>query len=424
MNLWIISWYYLRNKALNTTLNTILLALGVGIIVFLLLVQKQLSDKFQNDIKGIKMVVGAKGSPLQLILSNVYHIDVPTGNIPLTDANQISRNRFFVKGSIPLALGDSYQGFRIVGTEPSYPKHYQMRLQKGRIWQKTMEVTIGAEVAELAKLKVGSTFLGAHGLVSAEDAIMMHEEKAYKVVGIFAPSNTVLDRLILCNIESVWAVHEEHTSEVPAADSTTQTDHHESHQEADSTQIASEGDENKEITALLITEYANPLAAINLPRTVNAIGRLQAASPALEITRLFALIGIGEQALQAFALIIIVIAMLSVFIALYNALKERQYDLAIMRTLGASKFKLFSQIILEGIILAALGAMLGLLLGHATVYLISGMEGISDKIKLQAWIFLPEELWVLAAIFTVGLLAAIIPAFQIYRIDISKVLSK
>lgn len=426
MNLFLLSWSYIKNKALNTVLNTVLLALGVGIIIFLLLVQHQLQEKFQNDVKGIKLVIGAEGSPLQLILASIYHVDAPTGNIPLNEVEKFSEGPF-IKSSIPLALGDSYKGFRIVGTNHDYPNHYECKLKEGKLWGGNLEVTIGSEVAKTAKLELGSNFAGAHGIVAAGDEVFTHDEFQYTVVGILESSGTVMDRLILTEVESVWKVHEEPeeeseeeegtaSEEIPEADSLNR-------ESEDETPMVSE-ESGRDITSLLVTEYRNPLAAINLPRLVNEVGNLQSASPALEINRLFSLIGIGEQAIQIFAFIIIGIAALSIFIALYNALKERQYDLAIMRTLGASRAKLFTQIILEGLLLSSFGAILGFLLGHGTVAIISGMESVSDKIKLNPWIFLQDELFVLLLIFGVGLIASIIPAIQTYRIDISKTLSR
>jgi putative ABC transport system permease protein len=397
MNLFSISLGYLRNKTLTTTLNITLLAFGIGIVVFLWLVQHQVEEKFTKNVKGIKMVIGAKGSPLQLILCNVYHIDNPTGNIPLAEAERISQMKRFVKKAIPLALGDSYKSFRIVGTNHDYPKHYQAELQIGKLWENEMEVTIGSETARQLNLKVGSSFAGAHGL---EDSEMTHAEHLYKVVGILKPTNTVLDRLILTQIESVWHVHEKPKV---AGDS-----------------LAEE--EPKEITALLITQYTNPLAAINLPRMVNQIDVLQAAQPALEINRLFEQLGLGVVIISMLAYVIIFISALSIFIALYNALKERRYDLAIMRTLGASQMKLFSQIILEGLLLAFLGAVVGFVLGHLAVEVIGNMEIVADKIQLNGWLFLPIEGFILLGVLLIGLISAIIPALQTYQVDISETL--
>ncbi|MCU0354527.1 MAG: ABC transporter permease, partial [Cytophagales bacterium] len=341
MNLLKLSWSYVKNRRLSTFLNTLLLALGVGLIVYLLLVMTQLQEKMQANAKGISLVVGAKGSPLQLILCSIFHIDNPTGNIKLADANKIAANRRFVKKSIPLALGDSYRAYRIVGTTRAYPEHYECQLAEGKWWSQPMEATVGAEVARQGGLKIGDTFYGAHGLDGNEDNA--HREHGYRVVGIMRPSGTVLDRLVLTAIESVWSVHEEPEGQLAESSG--------SEQPGLLPTATADSAANREITSVLIT-FANPMAALTMPRMVNSQSNLQAASPAMEIVRLFDLFGAGADVVTYFAYVIIIIAALSIFIALYNALKERRYDLAIMRTLGASQGKLVAHILLEGLLLA------------------------------------------------------------------------
>ncbi len=406
MNLFKLSWAYIQNRKLNTFLNTLLLALGVGIVIYLVLVMSQLQEKMQVNARGISLVVGAKGSPLQLILCSIFHIDNPTGNIKLSDADKIANNRRFVKKAIPLALGDSYQAYRIVGTTQLYPAHYGCRLAKGKWWGGLMETTIGSEVARRSGLQIGDVFYSSHGLAGEEGN--EHTEKSYKVVGILQPSGTVLDRLVLTSIESVWAIHEEHSSE---------------EQTIGNPSLEKPADEDeKEITALLLT-FANPMAAFTLPRMVNSQSNLQAASPAMEMVRLFDLFGVGADVIEYFAYVIILIAGLSIFIALYNALSERKYDLAIMRTLGASPDKLFTHIVLEGLILATLGGIGGFILGHGAVELTGKLLDETSQASLTGWQFLSQEYYILAGIGALGLMASLIPALQIYRIDISRTLA-
>lgn len=418
MNLFRLSWAYIQNRKLNTFLNTLLLALGVGMVVYLLLVMNQLQEKMQANAKGISLVVGAKGSPLQLILCSIFHIDNPTGNIKLSDANKIAANRRFVKKAIPLALGDSYRAFRIVGTNALYPEHYGCQLQAGKWWSSVMETTIGAEVARQSGLKIGDTFHSAHGLDGNED--LEHAEKSYKVAGIMKPSGTVLDRLVLTSMESVWAIHEHAEEEaiptVPLGPPAAR--HSEEHAEATDSLT-----DDREITSLLLT-FSNPMAVLTMPRMINSQSNLQAASPAMEMVRLFDLFGAGAEVVEYFAYVIIFIAGLSIFIALYNALKERRYDLAIMRTLGASRNKLFTHIILEGLLLAIFGGICGLALGHAAVELTAKLLDETSQASLTGWAFLKEEYYIMAGVLGVGLVASLLPALQTYRIDISDTLAK
>jgi putative ABC transport system permease protein len=166
VNLATLSLGYLRARALNTVLNVLLLAIGVATITLLLLTMHQLEERMGRDARGIDLVAGAKGSPLQVILSAIYHLDVPTGNIPLAQAKEIAKHRM-VKKTIPLALGDGYKGFRIVGTNHDYLAHYGAAFVAGGPWQKPMEAVLGAEVAQRLGHAVGSTFAGYHGIAEA-----------------------------------------------------------------------------------------------------------------------------------------------------------------------------------------------------------------------------------------------------------------
>jgi len=400
-----ISWKNIWSKPLNAALNILLIAFGTGILTVLLLASTQIEDKLEKNSKDIDLVVGAKGSPLQLILSSIYYIDFPTGNIPMNEAKKLMRSPF-VKRAVPLALGDNYNGVRIVGTDSNYISLYGLKTQSGKFWQADLEATIGANVAKEQGLKVGDTFFGGHGLTEMKDE---HKDHAYKVVGILAPQQNVTDNLILTNIGSVWKMH---------------GDEGETHEEDHDHAAAADHshDEDREFTSLLI-QYRSPMAVAMFPQMVNQTTNMQAASPAQESTRLFSLIGVGVDTLQWFAVLIMLIAAISVFVNLYNSLKERSYDLAIMRTLGASKGKLFSLIILEGLILTLIGTVIGIALGHGILQVISNYQE-SSQAKMNGLIFIKEEFYLLAAGLVIGIIAAVIPAIQAYRSNISKILAK
>ncbi len=412
MNLFVLSWNYIKAKPLNTLLNMLLMALGIAIILVLILLSTQLEENLSKNKKGIDLVVGAKGSPLQLILANVYHIDFPTGNIKLDEAKALTRNRL-IANAIPLALGDNYRGFRIAGTNHDYVNLFEAEIAKGELWKNNLDVVLGANVAESLKMKIGDSFFGAHGLSVAD---MDHDEMSYHVVGILASTGSTIDNLILTNIESVWAVHDHEETEEGE-------EHH--HVEVGSAYETGlpEGDEDAEITSMLL-KFRSPMGAITLPRMINSNTNMQAASPAFETQRLFSLLGIGVDLLRAFAYIIILIAGLSIFISLYNALKDRKYDLAIMRSLGASRTKLFVHVILEGVIITVLGGALGFVLGHGLTEFLAGLYEKSDAIGLTGLVFVNQEIYVALISVGIGILASVIPAFNAYKTDISEVLAK
>jgi putative ABC transport system permease protein len=390
---------YLLQRPLSSALNVLLLAIGVATIALLVLVTTQLQERLTREAAGIDLVVGAKGSPLQLILSSIFHVDVPTGNVPLAEVRALQSSPLVAK-VIPLSLGDSFRGFRIVGTEAGYVEHYGGRPASGRLWAKPMEATLGAAVAAATGLSVGAQFAGSHGL---GDGGGEHGEQRYRVVGVLAPSGTVLDRLVLTSLESVWDVHDQHGGDAEPAGAVEEP--------------------ALEVTAALVA-YRSPLAAASLPRAINARSRLQAASPPYEIARLLAVFGVGVDALQALAWVLIASAALGVFVALYQALSERRYDIAIMRTLGASRGRIVGMMILESLMLVVPGTLLGLLLGHALVYALGWGFPEAHGLGLSGLRWAPGEGWVVVIAFASGILAALLPALRAYRLDVAATLAR
>jgi len=410
MNLGILVWSYLKAKPLNTALNIVLLALGIAVMVVLILFGRQVEEKIQSNARGIDLVIGAKGSPLQLILCNIFHIDFPTGNINLAEAEKIARHRL-VKKAIPMALGDSYQAYRIIGTNRDYPALYNAKLQDGKWFEKELEVTLGANVAAITGFVVGNTFASAHGLSAGGHE---HEEHNFVVTGIMQRTGSVLDNLILTSVESVWKVHDLAIDYVAGEDST--------HAVSGLVPSIAAGDSTKEITALLV-QYRSPVGAIQLPRFVNQQSSLQAASPAFESARLFTILGVGVDALLVLAYVLIFISALSIFIALYNSLKERRFDLAVMRTMGATRRKLVVTILAEGTSLTLAGTLAGIILGHVAVGITAVTIEEIQKAGITSQAFYQQEWIILAGSLLLGVLCALLPALQAYRTDISKVLA-
>lgn len=431
MNLFKLSFSYLKRRKLNTILNILLLSLGVATIVVLLLFSHQVEDNLYKNAEGVDAVVGAKGSPVQLILSSIFHIDAPTGNIELAEAKELMQHAA-VAQAIPLALGDNYRGYRIVGTNSGYIEKYGGTLSEGRLWEYEFEMTLGANVARESGLALGDTFVSSHGFAADGHA---HDEHELIVVGILEPTGTVLDRLILTGVETMWGIHEPH-SDHHEEDHHQDHDHDHNHNHDDdhhhghadqhgpdrtgeagqhhsvSLSTAEEVTDDKirgrsitddsfllaeyrdeQITSLLI-KYANPLAAAQFPRFVNTETNMQAAAPALEITRLIDLLGVGFDAIEIFAWILIFASALGIFIALINSMKERRYDLAIMRTLGGSRTKLFLHVVIEGVIVAMAGTLLGLMVGHLATEGIGMMMAEARQFDITGAVFITQEIYI------------------------------
>lgn len=395
-----LAWHYLWSRPLGAALNVLLLGLGLASITFLLLVAAQLSKAFDRDLAGIDVVVGAKGSPMQLILSGVLHIDVPPGNIPLKAVRELEKHPLVDK-LIPISLGDNFQAYRIVGTSPDYITHYQATLAQGQLWAQPMQAVLGASVARKLGLTLGQTFVGSHGLAAGGHT---HGDNPYTVVGILAPSGSVLDRLILTDTASVWKVHEDYTASPD-----------------DSEEDRKVMEDEREITMALV-HYKTPLAAMSFPRYVNTSTEMQAAAPALEITRLLHMLGLGTDVLRAFAAVLLLTAGLSVFIALWSAVRERRADLAVLRMLGAAPAKVAALLLLEAVWLGLMAAVLGVALGQGFAAALAWFLQLDNSVLIGGMVW-PVELWLVPAVaLGVSLLSALLPTWAAYRVSVLELL--
>ena len=441
MGLLKLAWKNIVHDPLSMLLNLILLTLGIGLINFILLMNAQLKDKFEQNLAGVDLVIGAKGSPLQMILCAMYHIDAPTGNISIKEARPFLREGHpLIAASVPLSLGDNYKGYRIVGTDHSILPLYNAEIGEGKLWNNLYEVTIGHEVATKLNLKLGATFKSSHGFDDDED--LAHDHGTLKVVGILKPTGSVIDLLILVNTESVWDVHAHHDHDDEEHDHDHDHDHeghdhahhdHEGHDHAHDHSHDHRNDmsrshllthEDEEITSILV-KFKNKknFQALTLPRNINENTDLQAASPAYEINRLYDMMGVGTRALQLIAILIAVVSGISIFVSLLNSLKKRKYELSLMRVMGGSRSTLFLLILMEGIILAILGFILGMLFSHLAMHFMG--QGLSDRYNydFQAWSSHGKEYLLFIATLSLGILASAIPAIMAYKTDIHKNLS-
>jgi len=391
------AWSYLWSRPLGAALNVLLLSLGLASITFLLLVGHQLSRAFERDLAGIDVVVGAKGSPMQLILSGVLHIDVPPGNVPLQAVRALEKHPM-VASVIPISLGDNFHGFRIVGTSHDYITHYDATVAQGRLWDAPMQVVLGSTTAAKLGAALGSTFAGTHGLGAGGHA---HGDSNYTVVGILAPSGSVLDRLILTDTASVWHVHEDPSG----------------HDDDDRKATEAE----REVTMALVM-YKTPMAALSFPRFVNTSTGMQAAAPALEISRLLNMLGLGTDVLRAFAGVLLLTAALSVFIALWSAVRERRGDLALLRMLGAPPAKVAALLLCEALWLGLLAALLGLLLGQGFAAALGWFLKLDTTLLIGGMVWPPELAVVPALALGVSLGAALLPALGAYRVSVLELL--
>ncbi len=403
MNALYLTFRNLMLRPLSSLLHVLLIALGTGLVSLLITAGHWLDQQVVRNMGGVDMVIGAKGAPMQLILSTLLHADNPTGNIPLEEAQRWQRHPM-VAASVPLSLGDQYRGYRIVGCTPDYATWYGAELARGVLFDSPFEACAGASAARILGLSPGDTLVAAHGLSGGSSD---HHAEPYTLTGIFSPTGTALDQLLLTSLESVWLAHgEEHGEET-----------HDHHAPADTA-----ASDTREITALLL-RFRNPMGTLMLGRLVNEETRLQAAVPAFEMDKLRQRAGLGTDVLRALGWALIALAGLSIVAALYQALRERRYELALMRAMGAPAWRLAGLLTAEGLLLSLSGLLGGLVLSRLGLLALQRSAMAAWKVDTALLGWQPAETWLALGVLGLGLLAGLLPALNLMRMQVAEVLS-
>lgn len=452
MNTFRLAWRNLTFKPLGTLLSVLLFALSIGLISLLLNLREQADKQFDNNLAGVDLVVGAKGSPLELVLNSMYHVGYATGNIKVQDVRGFFSDRNpVVRQAIPLSLGDNYAGYRIVGTVPAILDWYGAELATGELWDKDFEAVVGAEVAAVNGLQPGDRFRSNHGIIDEGEGNIQHDDD-FIVTGILAESGTVMDQIVLTTNPTYWHSHKHGTADNDAdhdhadhdhADNdhdhdhadhdhgNDKDDHHDHEQNHNSggtipadpiDRLLAAGPE-REITSLLVRyKNASSFPALSFPRNLNENTKLLAANPAYEISEVRRQFDSGQRILSVLVLAITIVSSLSIFIALYSSLRERRYELALLRTFGSGRGRLFALILLEGLLIAVIGYLLGILLSHLILAFIAGNVSDDFRYSLDAWRLQAEEGWLLLVALAIAFTAAVVPAVGAARTDIGETL--
>ncbi|RKR13084.1 putative ABC transport system permease protein [Maribacter vaceletii] len=404
MNNWIISIKNLLHKPLYAFLSIFSLSISVGLLLGIQQLDTSIQNQFTNTLGNIEMVVGAKGSPLQLVLSSVLHIDNPTGNVKYSEVEKLKKNPL-IKKAVPISYGDNFKGYRIVGSTLEFAKIYDAQLLKGKEVENSMEVVLGNNVAQKLNLEIGDTFISSHGLT--ENAIEEHKQ-SFKVVGIYKPTYKVIDKLIVTNLSSIWDVHhheEEEEEEV-----------HEAHEHP------TQKHEDKEVTSILVS-FRNPMGLMTMPRNINVNSNMQAALPKYELDRLFRFTGVGVKAISWIAYIILLISCITIFISLYKMVKERSFDLALMRTYGASNFQLFRIIAFEGIVIVFISLFFGFLFAQLGLYFIVTLFKSQFQQDIILTYSIKQMLNNILIVILIAMVSILFAIFPLLKMNISKILS-
>lgn len=409
--LWLLVRKSLRQHALSTVVTALAIALASGLVMSVFAIQKQTRQAFAGGDVGFDAVLGARGSQLQLVLNTVFHLETSPGNLPWSAYQEIKNNPG-VQLAIPYAVGDNYQGFRIVGTTEDIFNKFEFQQGKkfqvqtgGRFFQgSNKEAVIGSFVAQQTGLKTGDVFQPYHGLIFDEK--QKHNDD-YTVVGVLEPTNSPSDRVVWIPIEGIYRM----TGHVLRG--------------AGETYTAKEGeaipDEAKEVSAVML-KFRSPQTGFQLDQLINRQGKV--ATLAFPIGRtmaeLFDKIGWLNRVLELVAYLVVVVAAGSILASIYNTINERRREFAILRALGAKRTTVFSAIVLEAAIIAAVGTLVGFLVYWAilsvTSYIVREQTGVVLDVFRPDWLWLTVPLLMIA----VGAIAGLLPAFKAYRTDVAE----
>lgn len=404
-----LAWKNLKHRPLNTGFNLLLLILSGGLITLGLLVNSQFENHFNKNLGKADLILAAKGSPLQSVLCNIFHIDFPTGNISLSDCKVfLKENHPVIKSALPIALGDQFSGYRLLGTTQTYREWYPISFQAGQWFEDDFQAVLGSDVAKKTGLQLNDTFISGHGIQTENVNEHQHDDHHFKVCGILKPTGTITDQLILISISSYWALHHDEYAEDHSAH------HHGPACLSNNDLIKTEG----ELTSVLLEFKGTNIQSLNFGRSINENTDMMAASPAIELNRLYELTGTATELLSFVMFALVLLSLLSLFISLWQAMEERRYEMALLRFAGASPAKLIGWTLTEAALLSFTGVLMGMLSAHVMLAIINPVLQLEMKYGIRADVLFPGEWLVPFAACFLGIFAALIPAVRAMKTDI------
>ena len=421
MTVLMLAWRYLRARLPMNLLTALTVGFGVTLIIAASAVSSSTKTSVMQSAGGYQLLVAAKGSPVQAVMSSLFFIDAPTGNVPIGVYRQLRADKG-VSRLVPLNLGDSYRGFYIVGTTPEYfaligemigrPVHTR---PQNRVFEKPFEAVVGAGVAGDLGLKVGDRFVALHGFIELPaDLADPHERLPYTVVALLEKTNTPADKAIFTTVETIWAIHHQ---DLPDAWETPLAAAEPAHRDRGAGRKKA-----SEITALLV-QGKSYMDLLRLSSTISKSPSAQAIFPARVVTRLVDYLKIGESVILGVSWLTTVVAFFAIMISMLAATIDRRRQIATLRALGAGQWVIVKIVLLEASLIATFGAIAGIVAGRGAAYvlasLVERMSGLRLDLRPIAW----EDFLMVLIALALGLLAGAVPAYSAYRQDVAQHLS-
>jgi len=412
----------LRNRRVTAGLTVLSIALAVMLLLGVERIREQARESFTNTISGTDLIVGARNSPVHLLLASVFRIGNATNNVGWHTYRAIAE-RPGIAWTIPISLGDSHRGFRVLGTDHDYFDHFRfakdrrLELAQGTAFADTYDAVLGAEVASALGYRLGQPIVIAHG--AGEVSFSLHEDQPFRVVGILARTGTPVDRTVHVTLEGLDAVHagasELANDPLAAAMRAAQpVGGHDDHERA----LGSGGD--RTITAFLVGLQSRA-AVLSLQRAINDYPGepLTAILPGVTLQEVWEIVGAAEKTLFVVSVLVVAVGLAGMLVALLTSLNERRREMAILRSVGARPGHVFALILGEATVLT----LVGIGLGVAALYLglAVGRPWLESRLGLFIPIGLPSthEIGLMALVAIAGALIGLVPAYRIYRYSLA-----
>jgi putative ABC transport system permease protein len=411
-----LAWKSLRNRGFTAALTVASIALSVALLLGVERIRHEAKASFTSTVSGTDLIVGARSGPVQLLLYAVFRIGNATNNISWASWEEISAHPR-VAWAIPLSLGDSHRGFRVLGTSRVYFEHYRfardrgLGFEQGGAFDDLYDAVLGAEVARKLGYGLGQSIVIAHG--TGDVSFARHEDKPFRVVGILAPTGTPVDRTVHVSLEAIEAIHIDWQGGAPLPGQ----------------RLSAEQARAMELTPKAITAgllgLKSRVATFQVQRFVNDYPKepLLAILPAVALTELWGLIGVAEGALLVVSACVVVVGLFGMLTALLTSLNERRREMAILRSVGARPAHVFGLILGESLVLTLVGVLAGLALLYGLLAVAQPLLGARFGLYLPIGFPGTTELVLLGAVILAGLAVGLLPAYRAYRLSLSDGLS-
>lgn len=397
-------------RSLTVAMTILAIALSVTLFLGVEKVRTGAKSSFADTISGTDLIVGARSGSVQLLLYSVFRIGNATNNLTWESYQDIAA-RDEIDWIVPISLGDSHRQFRVMGTTRAFFDRYKYRsgqslaVQSGAIMDDLFDATIGADVAETLGYSIGDPIVVAHGLASFSE----HKDQPFRVSGILAKTGTPVDRTVIVSLEAIEAIHVDWQSGAQIPGQSTPAD------------VIRQMDLQPQAITAALVGVKSRLQVFGLQRSINEYPQepLLAILPGVALQELWQIVGIAETALVAVSAMVIVTAMIGMMATIFSSLNERRREMAIFRAMGARPRVILSLLVLEAALMAALGAMLGLVLLYLGLWIAQPM--IDSAFGLWIPIESPSirEVWVLLGVVLAGVIVSMVPAIRAYRLSLA-----